>query len=241
MISEKYLTFLNKEAENYDLTLSQEKLYKFSKYANLLVEWNDKINLTAITDEEGIVIKHFLDSLSIFPFLPKDAKTLIDVGTGAGFPGIPLKITVENLKVTLLDSLDKRVKFLNEVCSALQLKDITAFHGRAEDFGSDKKYREHFDVAVARAVAALPALLEYCLPFVKVGGIFMAMKGPDAKEELKESKKALEVLGGELMEVKSFTLPHSDHERCIIMIRKCRHTPPSFPRKSGKPTKMPIR
>jgi 16S rRNA (guanine527-N7)-methyltransferase len=130
---------------------------------------------------------------------------------------------------------------LNELCTGLELRDISAVHGRAEDLGTDKKYREQFDIATARAVANLPVLMEYCLPFVKIGGIFAAMKGPDAKEELKESGKALEVLGGEVLDVKSFNLPQTEYERCIILIRKCRHTPPNYPRKSGKPTKLPIK
>lgn len=241
MLDEKYLTLLKQGAEVFDINLEQKMTDRFVTYAQLLVEWNEKINLTAITDDEGIVIKHFLDSLSLLPLLPAEARTLIDVGTGAGFPGIPLKICSERLNVTLLDSLEKRVKFLNELCVSLDLKDISAVHGRAEDFGVDKKYREQYDVATARAVANLPVLMEYCLPFVKVGGIFAAMKGPDAKEELKESKKALDVLGGEVLEVKTFTLPQTDYERCIILIRKCRHTPPGYPRKSGKPTKVPIK
>ncbi len=241
MLSEHYTTLLRQGSDQLGFGLSQEQATRFSLYAKLLVEWNEKINLTAISDEEGIVIKHFLDSLSILPLIPETCKTVIDVGTGAGFPGIPLKIVRENLQITLLDSLEKRVKFLSEVYNALELKGISAVHGRAEDFGVDKQYRERFDMAVARAVAALPVLLEYCLPFVKVGGLFMAMKGPDVKEELKESQKAIDVLGGELMEIKSFNLPFSDYERCVVMIRKCRHTPSTYPRKSGKPTKLPIK
>lgn len=241
MLSEKNKELLKEGAREYSILLSNEQIDKFSQYALLLSEWNEKINLTAITDPEGIVIKHFLDSLSIAQFIPDETKTLIDVGTGAGFPGIPLKIIRENLKVTLLDSLDKRVKFLNEICNNLMLKDIVSVHGRAEDFGVDKKYRERFDFVTARAVANLPVLLEYCLPFVSIGGMFIAMKGPDAKEELKESQKALDILGGEIEDVKFFTLPNSDIERYVILIKKCRHTPTNYPRKSGKPTKQPIK
>jgi len=241
MLSEKYANLLAGEAAHFNITLTKQQEEKFSAYADLLVQWNEKINLTAITDEEGIVIKHFLDSLSIMPYMPEDARTLIDVGTGAGFPGIPVKIVNDKISVTLLDSLEKRVKFLNEVISSLGLKEIYAVHGRAEDFGADRKHREQFDVAVARAVASLPVLLEYCLPFVKVGGLFIAMKGPDAENELKESGKALEVLGGEIIGTRELTLPGSDNKRCIILIKKCRHTPTSYPRKSGKPTKQPIK
>jgi 16S rRNA (guanine527-N7)-methyltransferase len=241
MLSEKNIELLKEGAKEYSVILSNEQTDKFSQYARLLVEWNEKINLTAITDPEGIVIKHFLDSLSIAEFIPDETKTLIDVGTGAGFPGIPLKIIRENLKVTLLDSLEKRVKFLNEICNNLKLKDIFSVHGRAEDFGVNKNYRERFDSVTARAVANLPVLLEYCLPFVKIGGMFIAMKGPDGKEELKESQKALDILGGEVMDAKIFTLPNSDIERYVILIKKCRHTPTNYPRKSGKPTKQPIK
>lgn len=241
MLSEKNRELLKEGAKEYSISLSSMQIDKFSQYARLLAEWNEKINLTAITDPEGIVIKHFLDSLSIAQFIPDETKTLIDVGTGAGFPGIPLKIIRDNLKVTLLDSLDKRVRFLNEISNNLILKDIVSVHGRAEDFGVDKKYRERFDFVTARAVANLPVLLEYCLPFVNIGGMFIAMKGPDGKEELKESQKALEILGGEIEDVKIFTLPNSDIERYVILIKKCRHTPTNYPRKSGKPTKQPIK
>lgn len=241
MLSEKNIELLKEGAKEYSISLSSMQIDKFSQYARLLAEWNEKINLTAITDPEGVVIKHFLDSLSIAQFIPDETKTLIDVGTGAGFPGIPLKIVKENLKVTLLDSLDKRVRFLNEISNNLILKDIVSVHGRAEDFGVDKKYRERFDFVTARAVANLPVLLEYCLPFVNIGGMFIAMKGPDAKKELKESHKALDILGGEIEDVKFFTLPNSDIERYVILIKKCRHTPTNYPRKSGKPTKQPIK
>ncbi|NLX63895.1 MAG: 16S rRNA (guanine(527)-N(7))-methyltransferase RsmG [Clostridiaceae bacterium] len=241
MLSDKNIELLIKGAKEYNIVLSNEQTEKFSQYARLLIEWNEKINLTAITDPEDIVIKHFLDSLSIAGLIPNETISLVDVGTGAGFPGIPLKITRENLKVTLLDSLAKRINFLNEVCNYLMLEDILTVHSRAENFGADPKYRESFDYATARAVANLPVLLEYCLPLVKVGGIFIAMKGPDGKEELKESGKALDVLGGEIEDVNYFTLPYSNIERCLIKVRKCRHTPTNYPRKCGIPTKKPIK
>ena len=241
MLSEKNIELLREGAKKYNVVLSNEQTDKFSHYARLLVEWNEKINLTSITDPEEIVIKHFLDSLSVAEYIPNETKALVDVGTGAGFPGIPLKIIRENLKVTLLDSLAKRINFLNEVCNYLNLEDIFSIHSRAEDFGADKKYRESFDLVTARAVASLPVLLEYCLPLVKVGGMFIAMKGPDAKEELKESQKAFDILGGDIEGVKSFTLPYSGIERYLILIRKCRHLPTKYPRKSGIPTKRPIK
>ncbi len=237
---ENYHKMLKEGASRFGADLSQLQLEKFSAYAGLLVEWNEKINLTSITDEEGITVKHFIDSLSVAGYI-KGGESLIDVGTGAGFPGIPLKIARENLKVTLLDSLDKRVKYLNEVIAQLNLKEIHAVHGRAEDFGVNPGYRERFDIAIARAVSELSVLCEYCLPFVKVGGSFIAMKGPDITQELKDAQKAISVLGGEVIKTERFTLPNSDMERTILIIKKCRHTPTGYPRKSGKPTKSPIR
>ena len=209
------------------------------KYKDVLAEWNEKINLTAIEDDRDVIIKHFIDSLSICQYVEKRDSMLIDVGTGAGFPGIPLKVAIEELKVTLLDSLDKRVKFLNEVISTLKLDGIRAVHGRAEEYGIKPEFREKYDIAVARAVANLPVLLEYCLPFVKTGGIFIAMKG-SSTEEVDASKKALAELGGEIENVIETTLPLSDIKRNIILIRKLRQTPTKYPRKAGKPSKEPI-
>ena len=240
-MQENYLNMLIQGSKTVGAQINHEKCQQFLKYEELLLEWNQKINLTAITDEEGIVIKHFIDSLSVNGLVTNGVRSLIDVGTGAGFPGIPLKIVREDLSVTLLDSLDKRVKFLNEVISQLTLKDIRAIHGRAEDFGILPEFREKFDYAVARAVADLSVLCEYCLPFVKVGGTFIAMKGPLVEEEYEESRKAILLLGGELAKTEKIFLPYSNHERTVIVIRKYRHTPPGYPRKSGKPTKSPIK
>lgn len=223
----------------YGIELSDAQADKFINYAEVLKDWNTRINLTAIEEDKDIIIKHFIDSLSIAPYIKKVGLSVIDVGTGAGFPGIPLKIAIDNLKVTLLDSLDKRIKFLNEVISTAQLNDITAVHGRAEDFGTNPSYREKFDISTARAVAALPVLLEYCLPFVKIGGTFIAMKGNNI-EELKDSKKALSILGGEIDEVKEITLPFGEMKRNIITVRKLRQTPTKYPRKAGKPSKEPL-
>jgi 16S rRNA (guanine527-N7)-methyltransferase len=226
-------------AKEFNTDLNDQQLEQFLQYKELLKEWNEKFNLTAIEDDQDIIIKHFIDSLSILPFLPeKDFKT-IDIGTGAGFPGIPVKIVFGKAKVTLLDSLDKRVKFLNEVIKVLNLNGITALHGRAEDYGIMKDFREQFDVAVARAVANLPVLLEYCLPFVKTGGVFLAMKG-SSTEEIGNSSKALQILGGEIEEIKEITLPHSDMKRNIIIVRKLRQIPAKYPRKAGKPSKEPL-
>lgn len=225
--------------EKFSEAVDLNRVDKFFGYKDLLKEWNEKINLTAIEDDRDIIIKHFIDSASILPFIDNKSSKVIDVGTGAGFPGIPLKIMLDDLKVTLLDSLDKRVKFLNEVIKDLKLGEITALHGRAEDFGVKEGHRENYDIVVARAVAALPVLLEYCLPFVKAGGKFIAMKGSNI-EELDNSKKALDILGGKLEDVKEFDLPFSDMKRNIIIVRKFRQTPAKYPRKAGKPTKEPL-
>lgn len=236
---EKSLEILLKEgAAEYGVQLDDRTVSAFMAYKGLLLEWNEKMNLTAIEEDRDVILKHFVDSLSVAPFL-KDIHSMIDVGTGAGFPGIPLKIAVPSLEVVLLDSLEKRVGFLNTVLSGLRLQGISAVHSRAEDAGSSPKYREKFDAAVARAVAALPVLLEYCLPLVKPGGLFIAMKGSSA-EEVEASAKALEILGGKLEAVKEFALPNSNINRTLILVRKLRQTPTKYPRKAGKPSKEPL-
>ncbi len=230
---------LKEGAAVFSAELDDKKLQQLAKYKELLMEWNQKINLTAIEEENEILVKHFIDSFSIIPFLKTANTRLIDVGTGAGFPGIPVKIACEAAEVVLLDSLAKRVSFLNIVINELALANITAVHGRAEEFGVKPEYREKFDISVARAVAALPVLLEYCLPFVKVDGFFIAMKG-SSTEEVSGSQKALDRLGGKIEEVKEFVLPFSDIKRNIIIVRKFRQTPTAYPRKAGKPAKEPL-
>lgn len=230
---------LKEGVKEYGVSLDDHQIGQFLKYMEMLKDWNTRINLTAIEDDRDIIIKHYTDSLSILPYIENKAVKLIDVGTGAGFPGIPVNIARQDIDVTLLDSLDKRVKFLSEVIGALELKNIRAIHGRAEDYGANKEYRESFDISVARAVANLPVLLEYCLPFVKPEGIFIAMKGSNI-EEVEASKKALEILGGTIEEVCEITLPNSDMKRNIIIVRKLRHTPTKYPRKAGKPAKEPL-
>lgn len=220
--------------KDYKITLTENQYEQFQKYFELLAEWNEKMNLTAITDESGVALKHFADSLSLLNFvdIPQNS-TLADVGTGAGFPGVVLKIARPDIKLTLIDSLKKRLVFLNEVCSQLGI-DAELIHSRAEDGARDEKLRESFDFAVSRAVARMNVLSEYCLPYVKVGGAFCAMKGAQANEEFKESLNAINTLGGKLENKYFFELPENGGERAIAVVRKVRNTPQKYPRQSGK-------
>ena len=219
--------------------LTEEMQQQFEDYMNLLLEWNEKINLTAITEQDDIILKHFVDSLTINKYI-EQGKSVIDMGTGAGFPGVPLKIARKDLKITLVDSLNKRIKFLDEVIEKLKLEKIETLHFRAEEFGQNKKYRETFDIATSRAVANLSTLAEYLLPLVKVGGKCLCMKGSEIKEELENSKKAIQILGGEIEKIEEFTLPESDIKRAIITIKKVKSTPNKYPRKPGTPAKDPL-
>lgn len=236
------IEILKDGGEKLGLDIDSSMVDKFLKFKDLLIQWNKKINLTGITDEEGIMIKHFLDSLSCFNtgVIRQDSK-VIDVGTGAGFPGIPLKIYYEDLNLTLLDSLNKRIKYLNEVCNEIRLNNVKLLHGRAEDYGKKEEYREAFDISIARAVADLSVLSEYCLPFVRVNGFFIAQKGPDVEEEIKGSKKAIEVLGGKIIDKICVKLPFSDITHSLIIIKKIKSTPKKYPRKAGIPTKNPLK
>lgn len=226
-------------AIHYGSNLEVRQLEQFEIYMELLKEWNKKINLTAIEEDKEIVIKHFIDSMSILPYIDDKKQKLIDIGTGAGFPGIPLKIINTNIQVTLLDSLEKRTKFLNEVINSLDISQIEAIHGRAEDIGINPKYREKYDIAVARAVANLPVLLEYCLPFVKINGIFIAMKGSNT-EEFENCGKALDILGGKIEKIVKMELPSTNILRNVVVVRKFRQTPTKYPRKAGRPIKDPL-
>lgn len=219
------------------LNLSSEMYEKFDDYANLLVEWNEKVNLTAITDEEGISIKHFLDSLLLLKYveIPKNA-SIIDVGTGAGFPGIPLKIYRDDIKLTLLDSLNKRVNFLNAVAEKVGF-DVNCIHSRAEDGGNNPNLREKFDFATARAVANMAVLSEYCLPYVKVGGDFIALKGPS--EDMDSAKNAIKLLGGEIMSIENYNIPNGD-ARMLVLVKKISQTPTKYPRNSGQIAKKSL-
>lgn len=220
--------------KDYKITLTENQYEQFQKYFELLAEWNEKMNLTAITDESGVALKHFADSLSLLNFvdIPQNS-TLADVGTGAGFPGVVLKIARPDIKLTLIDSLNKRLVFLNEVCSQLGI-DAELIHSRAEDGARDEKLRESFDFVASRAVAQMNVLSEYCLPYVKVGGAFCAMKGAQANEEFKESLNAINTLGGKLENKYFFELPENGGERAIAVVRKVKNTPQKYPRQSGK-------
>ncbi len=220
--------------KDYKITLTENQYEQFQKYFELLAEWNEKMNLTAITDESGVALKHFTDSLSLLNFvdIPQNS-SLADVGTGAGFPGVVLKIARPDIKLTLIDSLNKRLVFLGEVCAQLGIE-AELIHSRAEDGARDEKLRESFDFAVSRAVARMNVLSEYCLPYVKVGGAFCAMKGAQANEEFKESLNAINTLGGKLENKYFFELPENGGERAIAVVRKVKNTPQKYPRQSGK-------
>ena len=235
----EFYKYLDQQARKIDIMLSEEQLQKFYKYMKLLLEWNEKINLTAIIEPKEIILKHFIDSLSIIKYI-KNKNSLVDVGTGAGFPGIPIKIVLPEIKVILIDSLNKRITFLNEVISQLDLKYIEAVHSRVEDFARNKEYREKFDVATARAVAQLPIILEYLIPLTKVKGNIICMKGNKIDEEIKKSKKAISVLGGNLEKIDNFYLPDTDIERNIIIVNKVEKTSSKYPRKAGIPSNNPI-
>ena len=229
-------------AEEVGAPLDEAQMRRLDTYAQLLVEWNEKMNLTAITAPDEMLVKHFVDSLTAAPYLPQGAFSLIDVGTGAGFPGVPLGILRPDCALTLLDSLNKRLVFLEALCGAVGVN-ATRVHARAEEGGQKKELRERFDVATARAVAALPVLCEYCLPFVKVGGVFLALKGPDADNEVAAAENALKKLGGRVREVVALTLPDGAGgvlERRLVVVEKVSPTPANFPRPSAKMAKQPL-
>lgn len=236
MIFEKYLhTIFSDESE------IQRMLCQFDRYYELLIEWNKVMNLTGITEYEDVVMKHFIDSLSIVHALdPMTIQTVIDVGTGAGFPGIPLKIAYPHLKITLLDSLNKRIRFLNTVIGELELDQIHTIHGRAEDFAKQAAYREQYDVCVSRAVANLATLSEYCLPYVRVGGYFIPYKSGEILTELDDSQTAIGLLGGKYDRTCKFLLPGTDISRSLVIINKEKKTSKKYPRKAGLPAKEPL-
>ena len=230
---------MKENLKELNIELSDLQLEQFYKYMNILVEWNKFMNLTGITEPQEVITKHFIDSLTVLDKIDKNA-SLIDVGTGAGFPGIPIKIAFPEVKVVLLDSLNKRIKFLNEVIEKLELKGIETIHGRAEEYGRNKIYREKYDIAIARAVAPLNILLEYLMPFVKINGKCLCMKGSSSKEEIENSKNAIKVLGGELIETEEFYIVNTDIKRRIVQINKIKGTENKYPRKAGTPSKEPL-
>ena len=229
---EKYLAKMN-------ISLLKEQYGQFYAYMELLIEWNEKMNLTAITEPKEIILKHFVDSLTIAKYVKED-KSIIDMGTGAGFPGIPIKIYRKDVKVVLADSLNKRIKFLDEVIDKLKLENVETIHCRAEELGKNKQYREKFDYATSRAVANLSTLSEYLMPFVKLNGKCIFMKTIEVEEELEKAKKAIKTLGGKVEKVDKFEIPESDLGRSIIIVKKEKITPSKFPRKPGTPAKEPL-
>lgn len=236
-----FKSMLREGAREMGFELEEEHVESFFRYKELLLAWNEKMNLTAIVDEQQVAVKHFLDSLALLGKIDlKQQKRLIDVGAGAGFPGIPLKVYCPGINVVLLDSLKKRVGFLAAVINQLGLTGIEALHGRAEEKGRDKNFREDFDLVVARAVAGLAVLAELCLPFVKPGGLFVAYKGPEVKEEIDAAGKALEILGGTVEQIHKVKLPFSGGDRSLVVVRKNHPTPGTYPRKPGMPEKKPL-
>ncbi|SHI37082.1 16S rRNA (guanine527-N7)-methyltransferase [Dethiosulfatibacter aminovorans DSM 17477] len=232
---------LEEMLKSSDLDCTSEQVDKFELYKTMIQEWNKKINITSITEDEDIYMKHFVDSIIVKNhFDMESVDKMIDVGTGGGFPGIPLKIVNEKMDVTLLDSLNKRIIFLEEVVKSLGLQNVSLIHGRAEDFGVNEDYREKFDLSISRAVAPLNILSEYCIPFVKVGGCFISMKSGDVEKEIEDSANALDLLGGRIRNIVKYRLPGTDISRSIIIIEKYRETPVKYPRKAGKPTKKPL-
>ena len=230
---------MNKHLNKLNMTLNQEQLNMFYCYMNMLIEKNKVMNLTSITDPKEIILKHFIDSLTSIKYIQNN-ESVIDIGTGAGFPGIPIKIYNKTLKICLLDSLNKRINFLNEVITQNNLKNITCVHGRAEEFGQNKDYRESFDIAISRAVAPLNILLEYMLPFVKVGGQCICMKGNVLEEEINNSKYALKILGGEIVKIDKFKLTETENSRALILVKKTKNTNSKYPRTPGMPAKKPL-
>lgn len=238
----EFYDILNRACTNEGLGFDENKYNKFIKYKDLIKEWNQKVNITAITEDSDIIKKHFIDSIKIFKFSPlASAKSIIDIGTGGGFPGIPIKIMEEKKEVVLLDSLNKRVKFLDEVIKNLNLFNISTIHGRAEDFAQVDKYREMFDVAVSRAVANLTTLSELCIPYVKVNGYFVAMKGPSVEEEIIQAKNALSILGGKIEDIIQVSIEDSDLKHNLVIVKKIKSTPNTYPRQAGTASKNPLK
>ncbi len=239
------LLIFEKGLNELGIDLSEEQKQQFVRFYEMLVEKNKVMNLTAITEFDEVIVKHFIDSLAIVKVLPKEAfdnsVTIIDIGTGAGFPGIPLKIAFPNIKITLLDSLNKRINFLKEVCDELKLENVEFIHGRSEDFGKNPQYREKYHICVSRAVANLATLSEFCIPFVECGGCFVSYKAGDCGEEIKESARAVDKMGGKIETEVEYIVPTSDLNRVLLKIKKGKSTPKAYPRKAGTPAKEPLK
>lgn len=237
----EFYELMTRAAEDVGLEMTEDKYNKFIKYMRLLQEWNEKINLTAITEDEDIIKKHFIDCIKAFKRDEfKKADTLIDVGTGAGFPGLPIAIMREDLNVTLLDSLNKRINFLNTVVRELGLKNVKTIHSRAEDGARDKKLREKFDIATSRAVANMSVLSEFCLPYVRIGGSFIALKGPSVDEEIQNSKNAIGTLGGKLIDICEVEIEDTELKHNLVVVEKIKECGKVYPRKAGSITKKPL-
>lgn len=237
-----YFDYMKSCADEIGIDFDEIAYEKFIRYSEMLIDWNSRINLTAITDMDGIIKKHFIDSLKIFEFTKlSKALKVIDVGTGAGFPGIPMKIVNNEFELTLLDSLNKRIEYLKEVCRELGLNNVNFVHSRAEDGAKMPEHREKYDIAVSRAVANMAVLSELCLPFVRQGGYFIALKGPGVETELNEAKRAISEMGGKLLEVINVTIKDTDLNHNIVVVEKVSRTPQKYPRQAGIVTKKPIR
>ncbi|MGN8887187.1 16S rRNA (guanine(527)-N(7))-methyltransferase RsmG [Blautia sp. HCP28S3_G10] len=235
------LTVLEQGSQQIGISLNEEQKKQFIAFYEYLVEKNKVMNLTGITEFQEVLVKHFLDSLACVKAVDmNEVKTVMDIGTGAGFPGVPLKIAFPHLEACLLDSLKKRVNFLEETFELLKLENITAIHGRAEEFAKNKAYREKYDLCVSRAVSNLATLSEYCLPYVKVGGKFISYKSGTVKEEVEQAEKAVSILGGKIQDVVYFNLPDSEIQRSLVVIKKIKSTPGKYPRKAGTPLKEPL-
>lgn len=231
-----------KKCEKIGINLSEKQISQFMTYYDLLVEWNSFMNLTAITEFNEVIDKHFIDSLAICEYVDfKNGDSLIDIGTGAGFPGIPLKIVFPELRITLLDSLNKRIKFLDTVIESLGLENVETIHGRAEDFAKQQSYREKYDFVISRAVANLATLSELCIPFAKEDKYFISYKAEKCNEELEDAKKAISILGGKVEKQIEYKLPDTDMNRNLLLIKKVKSTPNKYPRKAGTPAKEPIK
>lgn len=239
MEKNEFLEFMKEECEKNNIQISNEEIEKLYIYMKEILEWNEKVNVTAIKDEKEFIVKHFIDSLTIEKYITNGEKVL-DIGTGAGFPGIPIKITKNKSHVDLVDSVNKKLNVIRDIIPKIKLEDIECIHIRAEDLAKNVKYRESYDVVTSRAVANLTTLVEYMLPFVKVGGKIICMKGPNVEEELAESKKAISILGGKIEQIENINID-SDYERNIIIIKKEKLTPKQYPRGQGKPLKEPIK